>query len=522
MLFTRQSVQDRLTSAVRSGIPPNLRGTMWFLCSGGLSKRRSSKESYASLVQEGHRCKDSTAGRTIANDLPRTGCDESLLPSLENVLLAYAVRNKEIGYCQSMNFVVATMLMYCSEEQSFWILCSLVEDVLPEGYYTETLSGLRADLHLFNWCVQQFVPQLGQHFDQNCIDVAPILMNWFMCLFVNTLPTEHAHRVLDCVLHEGHKALFRTGLAILSLRSQELLQSSSVVEAYTFLRQPFGLDDRAVSDCLNAVNISPKQLLETAFSGTWLKGFRLEQLERERERCLAQVRADDAKVAARKQAWAEKNADKAVNVKEPTPDAHLPNLLSAGPEELRSAAEEFMEPRTPGLTPLQSLEQVNSWLTFVRTGSAEELKRPIVEASPSSDHTERSPASSAPRIVIRHLGRKWTAPPEVGKPEMVMSPMAVGAHGGPVRRLVQVHTPVARGFQAMGHPVIAQPVPVFRVPGQTLAMSSGGTSGVPNLMQYNMFPSRFLPDEPSLGPYKLDCHSSRITELGFDRDLSRD
>lgn len=46
------------------------------------------------------------------------------------------------------------------------------------------------------------------------------------------------------------------------------------MQAYTFLRQPFGLDDRAVSDCLNAVNISPKQLLETAFSGTWLKGFR--------------------------------------------------------------------------------------------------------------------------------------------------------------------------------------------------------------------------------------------------------
>ena len=60
----------------------------------------------------------------------------------------FQVRNKEIGYCQSMNFVVATMLMYCSEEQSFWILCSLVEDVLPEGYYTETLSGLRAA----TWC----------------------------------------------------------------------------------------------------------------------------------------------------------------------------------------------------------------------------------------------------------------------------------------------------------------------------------------------------------------------------------
>ena len=70
-------------------------------------------------------------------------------------------------------------------------------------------------------------------------------------------------------------------------------------QAYTFLRQPFGLDDSAVCDCLNAVDISPKQLLETAFSSTWLKGFRLEQLEKERERCLAQVRADDAKAAQR-------------------------------------------------------------------------------------------------------------------------------------------------------------------------------------------------------------------------------
>ena len=28
---------------------------------------------------------------------------------------------------------------------------------------------------------------------------------------VNTLPPEHAHRALDCTLHEGHKALFRIG-----------------------------------------------------------------------------------------------------------------------------------------------------------------------------------------------------------------------------------------------------------------------------------------------------------------------
>ncbi len=53
-----------------------------------------------------------------------------------------------------------------------------------------------------------------------------------------------------------------------------------------------------------------------------------------------------------------------------------------------------------------------------------------------------------------------------------MSPVALRV-GGPVQQVVQVGTPVARSFQSVGHPmVIARPVPVLRVPGQTLAMSA--------------------------------------------------
>ena len=63
-----------------------------------------------SQVEEGHRRKGSVAGVTIGNDLPRTGCAEALLPALENVLRAFAVHNESIGYCQSMNFIVASIL----------------------------------------------------------------------------------------------------------------------------------------------------------------------------------------------------------------------------------------------------------------------------------------------------------------------------------------------------------------------------------------------------------------------------
>ena len=42
-------------------------------------------------MREGHCAKNTVAARTIANDLPRTGCEENLISPLENVLLAYAV-----------------------------------------------------------------------------------------------------------------------------------------------------------------------------------------------------------------------------------------------------------------------------------------------------------------------------------------------------------------------------------------------------------------------------------------------
>ena len=48
---------------------------------------------------------------------PRIKVNES---ALENVLLAFAAKNSKIGYCQSMSFVAATMLMYMEEALKPW------------------------------------------------------------------------------------------------------------------------------------------------------------------------------------------------------------------------------------------------------------------------------------------------------------------------------------------------------------------------------------------------------------------
>jgi hypothetical protein len=58
------------------------------------------------------------------------------LSKLRNVLVAYSWKNTRVGYCQSMNYLCALLLLIMEEEEAFWFLSILVCATL----YTHTLS----------------------------------------------------------------------------------------------------------------------------------------------------------------------------------------------------------------------------------------------------------------------------------------------------------------------------------------------------------------------------------------------
>jgi len=79
--------------------------------------------------------RDSAAGGGGAGGGVGTGGSE-LLGALRRLLRAYARRNRAVGYCQGLNFIAGVMLLFLSEEQAFWLLATLLEQVLhllPRG-----------------------------------------------------------------------------------------------------------------------------------------------------------------------------------------------------------------------------------------------------------------------------------------------------------------------------------------------------------------------------------------------------
>lgn len=53
------------------------------------------------------------------------------------------MHNDKVGYVRSMNPVAALLLVVLerNEENSFWVLASLVEDILFQGTYSRNLEG---------------------------------------------------------------------------------------------------------------------------------------------------------------------------------------------------------------------------------------------------------------------------------------------------------------------------------------------------------------------------------------------
>lgn len=277
--------------AVRAGVPQALRCAVWTTCSGAIGKKtkvaselgQEADVLYPSFVSQGLSLRNEASG-VIDVDVPRTGCVEALLEPLRRVLLAFAAKNPQIGYCQSMNFIVATLLECCDEESTFWILCSLVEDMLPENYYTRNMIGVRVDMMVLNSLVMRHLPTLHAHFVEHEVDLSPFTMGWFLCLYVNTLPNPSLHRVLDCLLHEGSKVLFRTALAILHGLEPFLLNAKSLTKVYELLRSP---------SCPEA------ELLNTMY-GSWLNCLSMDSVVDLRSQHLKDVLEQDATVEARR------------------------------------------------------------------------------------------------------------------------------------------------------------------------------------------------------------------------------
>eukprot|EP00753_Platysulcus_tardus_P013384 PLAT3668.1.p1 GENE.PLAT3668.1~~PLAT3668.1.p1 ORF type:complete len:713 (+),score=381.77 PLAT3668.1:21-2159(+) len=162
-------------------------------------------------------------GRSFSGALLESDSAE-VRAALQRVLLAFAVHNQRVGYCQGMNFIVAFSLtqLHAEEEDAFWLLVATVE-LLPVEFYMTT--GLE-ELMVFQAMLRRYVPELATHLGDNFEVTTNLLaIHWLLPLFVHELPPAVTVAVWkQFFTRDALSSLLRTSLVIVKTFLPPLLQ----------------------------------------------------------------------------------------------------------------------------------------------------------------------------------------------------------------------------------------------------------------------------------------------------------
>lgn len=232
-------------SLVLAGVPVVHRPKVWAECSGASALRVPGY--YEELITNG--VDDPIILTQIQMDINRTLTDNVYfrkgpgVVKLNEVLLAYSRRNPEVGYCQGMNLITASLLLIMpTAEDAFWILVSIIENILPRHYYDNSLLTSRADQQVLRQYVSDLLPRLSAHLDDLGIELEALTFQWFLSLFTDCLSAETLYRVWDVLLcckdedgNGGSTFLFQVALALLKINEAQIIACATPGEVYAYL-----------------------------------------------------------------------------------------------------------------------------------------------------------------------------------------------------------------------------------------------------------------------------------------------
>ncbi|KAI9140134.1 rab-GTPase-TBC domain-containing protein [Paraphysoderma sedebokerense] len=264
---------DKLKRLIRKGIPNRHRRKVWLHYSGAEQLMLANEGVYLSMLQ---REKDESAANGTENgpkkvnmaidqierDLHRTFPDNvhfqqmetvppfttsfppppyaystPLLHSLRRVLVAYSFYNPRLGYCQSLNYIVGLLLLFMPEEEAFWMLVSIIQNIMPDQMYSKNLRGTVTEMKVLTGVARTKCRDVLDKVKKGgMIELDALISPWFLTLFINILPIECVLRVWDCLYYEGNKILYRIALAVLKLNEDKIMKIKDPMEVVVHIQ----------------------------------------------------------------------------------------------------------------------------------------------------------------------------------------------------------------------------------------------------------------------------------------------
>ncbi|KAG7313303.1 hypothetical protein JYU34_000413 [Plutella xylostella] len=249
---------------VRQGVPHHFRGIVWQLLAG--VDCSPEKKLYASYIKAKSACE-----KVIRRDIARTYPEHEFFKekdglgqeSLFNVMKAYSLHDREVGYCQGSGFIVGLLLMQMPEEEAFAVLVKIMQQHRMRDMFKPSMAELGLCMFQLENLVQELLPDLHIHFQSQGFSTSIYASSWFLTLFTTTLTLPLACRIMDVFLSEGIEIVFKVALALLTLGKDDLL-SLDMESILKYIQKELPLkaeaDPDAFMNLAYSIKVNPKKM----------------------------------------------------------------------------------------------------------------------------------------------------------------------------------------------------------------------------------------------------------------------
>ncbi|XP_041117070.1 TBC1 domain family member 12-like isoform X2 [Polyodon spathula] len=263
------------------GLPPSVRGKVWSLAVGNeLNITHELYEIFLSRAKERWKSFSETGSENEAEDSVASGADrESSLdlikldisrtfPSLfifqkggpyhdllHSVLGAYTCYRPDVGYVQGMSFIAAVLILNLEEADAFILFANLLNKPCQMAFFRVDHDLMLKYFAAFEVFFEENLPRLFVHFKTYNLTPDIYLIDWIFTLYSKSLPLDLACRVWDVFCRDGEEFLFRTGLGILKLYEDVLLQMDFIHIAQYLTKLPEDITSEKLFTCIAAVQM---------------------------------------------------------------------------------------------------------------------------------------------------------------------------------------------------------------------------------------------------------------------------
>ncbi|XP_074185497.1 TBC1 domain family member 4 isoform X5 [Rhinolophus sinicus] len=241
----RCDMEDIHTS-LKEGVPKSRRGEIWqFLALQYRLRHRLPNKQQPPDISYKELLKQLTAQQhAILVDLGRTFPTHPYFSaqlgsgqlSLFNLLKAYSLLDKEVGYCQGISFVAGVLLLHMSEEQAFEMLKFLMYDLGFRKQYRPDMMSLQIQMYQLSRLLHDYHRDLYNHLEENEISPSLYAAPWFLTLFASQFPLGFVARVFDIIFLQGTEVIFKVALSLLSSQETLIMECENFENIVEFLK----------------------------------------------------------------------------------------------------------------------------------------------------------------------------------------------------------------------------------------------------------------------------------------------